>query len=182
MRRLLLGLFVVCAGSVAACSSAPRSARGPAPEAPEAPAAPEAVPRRGSRVSSPREEVAGRLIRTARSLLATPYRYGGADSRGFDCSGLTVFVFGREGVDLPRTAESQASAGRWVAPDELSEGDLVFFGESRAKPFHVGLVVSVPGEPLTMIHSSSSRGVIQTEVTASSYWLSRLKFGRRVLD
>ena len=176
MRRFLLGLLVVCAGSVTACSSTPRSTGG------SVPATPEGVPTRGSRVSSPREEAASRLIRTARSLLATPYRYGGADSRGFDCSGLTVFIFGREGVDLPRTAESQASAGRWVAPDELSGGDLVFFGESRAKPFHVGLVVSVPGEPLTMIHSSSSRGVIQTEVTASPYCLSRLKFGRRVLD
>ena len=82
---------------------------------------------------------------------------------------------------LPRTAETQARAGRWVAPDELAPGDLVFFGDTREKPHHVGLVVSEPGRPLAMIHASSSRGVIETEVTASAYWLRRLRFGRRVL-
>ncbi len=120
-------------------------------------------------------------MRIARSLLATPYRYAGSDLSGFDCSGLTAFVFGKVGLDLPRTARNQGTIGHWVAPDELARGDLVFFGEDRAKPFHVGLVVSDPGAPLTMIHSSSSRGVIETEIVSSSYWLERLRFGRRVL-
>lgn len=117
----------------------------------------------------------------ARTLIATPYRYAGDDPRGFDCSGLTAYLFARVGVALPRTAESQARAGRWVAPDELAAGDLVFFGATRDKPHHVGLVVSGPGRPLSMIHASSSSGVIETEVTASAYWLERLRFGRRVL-
>lgn len=125
---------------------------------------------------------ADRAVATARSLLAVPYRYAGADPSGFDCSGLTWYVFSRVGLGLPRTARSQAGAGRWVAPDELGRGDLVFFGSDRAKPIHVGLVVSSPGEPLTMIHSSSSRGVIETEVLTDSYWLPRLRFGRRVLE
>jgi len=69
-----------------------------------------------------------------------------------------------------------------MAPDELSSGDLIFFGDSRTKPYHVGVVVSSPGEPLTMIHSSSSRGVIETAVLTDPYWLPRLRFGRRVIE
>ncbi len=122
-----------------------------------------------------------KVVQKARSLLDTPYRYAGSNPKGFDCSGLTSFLFRDLGVTLPRTAESQARVGHWVAPDELRPGDLIFFGETRDKPHHVGLVVSSPGEPLTMIHASSSRGVVETEITSSPYWLPRLRFGRRVL-
>ncbi|MDH3745708.1 MAG: NlpC/P60 family protein [Acidobacteriota bacterium] len=166
--RLLAGLLPVAL--VAACSSSPPPALGPR-EAISAPGAP----------SGTGTTEARRLVDLARSLLETPYRYSGSDLRGFDCSGLTSYLFRDVGLALPRTAESQASAGHWVAPDELRLGDLVFFGESRDKPHHVGLVVSHPGQPLTMIHASSSRGVTQTEITSNSYWLPRLRFGRRVL-
>lgn len=125
--------------------------------------------------------IADRVVALARSLLDTPYRYAGLDPSGFDCSGLMSYVFSKVGLHLPRTARAQASAGVWVAPDELSRGDLVFFGDDRKKPYHVGLVVSQSGDELTMIHSSSSRGVIETEILTSSYWLPRLRFGRRVL-
>jgi cell wall-associated NlpC family hydrolase len=127
------------------------------------------------------DSTAARVVSLARSLLATPYRYAGSDPKGFDCSGLTSYVFEKVGLSLPRTAQTQAAAGRWVAPDELASGDLVFFGEDRTKPYHVGVVVSEPGEPLTMIHASSSRGVTETAVLTNSYWLPRLRFGRRVL-
>ena len=125
--------------------------------------------------------MASRVVEVARSLLATPYRYAGSDTNGFDCSGLTSYVFSRVGVRLPRTAQTQASEGQWVAPDELDMGDLVFFGDQRVELHHVGLVVSEPGEPLRMIHSSSSKGVTETSVLSDSYWLPRLRFGRRVL-
>jgi cell wall-associated NlpC family hydrolase len=55
----------------------------------------------------------------------------------------------------------------------------VFFGTDRKTVFHVGLVVSDPGDGLTMIHASTSRGVIETEILSNSYWLPRMKFGRR---
>jgi cell wall-associated NlpC family hydrolase len=121
------------------------------------------------------------VVESARSLLGTQYRYRGSDPSGFDCSGLTHYVFAGVGVELPRRAAEQAQAGSWVPLDELDAGDLVFFGATRLNPHHVGVVSSGPGEPLRMIHASSSRGVVETEILSSSYWLGRLEQGRRVL-
>ena len=173
-RLLAAGAFL----TLGACSSAPPPR--PAPPPREAPVArPQPAPR--AERDTTRTSLADDVVRLARSLIATPYRYAGADRRGFDCSGLTAFVYQRFGVPLPRTAATQARTGHWVAPDELAPGDLVFFGDSRDKPHHVGVVVSQPGGPLAMVHASSSRGVVETEVTGSAYWLERLRFGRRVL-
>jgi cell wall-associated NlpC family hydrolase len=121
------------------------------------------------------------VLALARSLLGSAYRYGGASRRGFDCSGLTLYVFGRQGVALPRTTEAQAEVGHWVPLDELTAGDLVFFRQGANPPHHVGIVSSRPGEPLRMIHASTSSGVVETGVLASPYWLRQLSFGRRVL-
>ena len=120
-------------------------------------------------------------MEVARAQRGKPYRYGGNGKPGFDCSGLTRYVFERLGIEVPRTTKAQATVGEWVAPDELRAGDLVFFGHSRDRLFHVGLVVSEPGQPLEMIHASESRGVTETEIFASRYWLRRFMFGRRVL-
>ncbi len=166
---LAAGVLVV-ALLLAGCGSAPA----PRPRAPGT--VPEPVPG----PASLDDLLAARVVGVARSLLDAPYRNAGADPRGFDCSGLTHYVFAAAGLALPRTAAEQARVGYWVALDELAAGDLVFFAKQR-KPNHVGLVVSAPGEPLRMIHASTSRGVVETEVLRDPYWLERLRFGRRVL-
>jgi peptidoglycan DL-endopeptidase CwlO len=121
-----------------------------------------------------------RRVAIARSLVGKAYRYGGETPAGFDCSGFVRYVFARDGLGIPRSATEQAQAGRWVPLDELGAGDLVFFSEVGSKPHHVGIVVSPVGEPLRMIHASTSQGVVETEVFTSSYWLRRLRFGRRI--
>ncbi len=163
--RLLLTAVVAGALVLGGCRSTPM----PPPR--------DAYPTPGAQGSG---STAARIVTSARAALGAPYRYGGADRRGFDCSGLTSWVFAAAGVALPRTAADQAGSGRWVGLDELTAGDLVFFSTAD-KPDHVGLVVSAAGEPLRMIHASSSRGVVETEVLHSDYWLDRLRFGRRVL-
>ncbi|MEZ5330888.1 MAG: C40 family peptidase [Thermoanaerobaculia bacterium] len=166
---LLLALLAACA------PHAPRPE--PLPPSPGETAATVPVP--GAAGASRAAEL--RVVDLARSVLHAPYRSSGSDRRGFDCSGLTAWVYGRSGTALPRTTSEQAHEGRWVALDELRPGDLVFFGRSRRSLSHVGIVVSEPQEPLTMIHASSSQGVVQTVVLDSPYWLSRLQLGRRVL-
>jgi peptidoglycan DL-endopeptidase CwlO len=61
------------------------------------------------------------------TFLGTPYVWGGEQPSGFDCSGLVQYVYRRLGMDLPRVAADQYSAGPHVTADALLPGDLVFF-------------------------------------------------------
>lgn len=119
---------------------------------------------------------------SALDQLGRPYELAGSTPRGFDCSGLVDYVFAGSGVSVPRTSRQQAATGRWVAMDEVLPGDLVFFSADGARVDHVGVVVSMPGDPLEMVHASTSRGVVKTRLTESRYWLKRLRFARRLLD
>lgn len=81
------------------------------------------------------------VIRRAGSQIGVPYSWGGgsltgpsrgvdggADTVGFDCSGLTRYAFAGVGVMLPRFSGDQYTAGRQVPPSEAKRGDLLFWG------------------------------------------------------
>ena len=84
-----------------------------------------------------RRSLGARAVVLAERELGVPYRWGGADPSGFDCSGLVVYVYGRLGVRLPHFAAAQYRAGRHVARADLRPGDLVFFDRLD----HVGIYV-----------------------------------------
>ncbi|MDR0802783.1 C40 family peptidase [Fluviicola sp.] len=119
--------------------------------------------------SKEREEI----VRYAKKYLGVPYKWAGADPDGFDCSGFTTFVMGEFKVTLSRRAEDQYNSSVKVKEKNAQKGDLVFFNNGSGIS-HVGIVVSAKGEPLTMIHASSSKGVIITNIEESEYWLKRL--------
>ena len=77
-------------------------------------------------------------MRVTKQQLGVPYVYGGASRRGFDCSGLVLYVYQRLGWDLPHGATDQASRGRRVSLRHLEVGDLVFYGGSGSYS-HVGI-------------------------------------------
>ncbi len=64
---------------------------------------------------------------TALTLRGAPYRDGGADPNGFDCSGLVQYVYGQHAVAMPRSVAEQARVGRAIEASALEPGDLVFF-------------------------------------------------------
>jgi cell wall-associated NlpC family hydrolase len=126
---------------------------------------------------------ASRVLATARRYLGTPYKYGGASpATGFDCSGFVQYIFGRNGVELPRTSRQLATAGRGLAArvDSLRPGDLMFFSSRGVRIDHVAIYV---GEN-RMLHSSAGAGKVRYDdlTTARGKWyLARYVASRRVL-
>jgi cell wall-associated NlpC family hydrolase len=114
---------------------------------------------------------------TALSLRGAPYRNGGSDPAGFDCSGFVTYVFGQNGVAVPRTVNDQYRAGHEVAGPQLEPGDLVFFSTVAPGASHVGIVIG--GDEF--IHAPSGAGSVRVERMSASYWSTRFVGARRVL-
>ncbi|WP_051341814.1 C40 family peptidase [Pseudonocardia spinosispora] len=75
-------------------------------------------------------------LTSALAVRGTPYVWGGASTRGFDCSGLVQWAYRKAGVALPRTSQQQSRVGVPVSRDQLRPGDLVFF---YTPVHHVGI-------------------------------------------
>jgi cell wall-associated NlpC family hydrolase len=73
--------------------------------------------------------VPGNPVEHARRYLGAPYLWGGMSERGIDCSGLVHMSYRWLGRLVPRDADQQEAAGRPVAEAELSEGDLITYGD-----------------------------------------------------
>jgi cell wall-associated NlpC family hydrolase len=113
------------------------------------------------------------LISVAKNYIGTPYVFAGTDENGFDCSGYTCYVMKKNGINLPRTAAEQFEAAKKIKQSEVQKGDLIFF-DSGAGVSHVGIIVSEKNEPLVMIHASTSKGIVITEIEKSDYWLKKI--------
>ena len=72
-----------------------------------------------------------------------PYVYGGSSpSTGFDCSGLTYYIYGHYGRSIPRTADAQFRSFRPEGRSAAWSGDLVFFhvnSNPNSYVYHVGI-------------------------------------------
>lgn len=131
-----------------------------------------------------RDEQVSKVISTARSFIGTPYKYGGTTRSGMDCSGLLINSFRVIDVSLPRSSEDQSKVGEEIKMNDLQPGDLVFFatGKKKKKVTHVGLVTECKGKDnVKFIHSSSSLGVVETNLYAE-YYQKRFRGGRRVIN
>ena len=111
------------------------------------------------------------IINTALTYAGVRYKYGGTTRKGMDCSGLLYATFLEHDIYLPRVSFYMANEGKKIPLEEVSKGDLLFFTTSnrRKRINHVGLVVSVEGEDIRFIHSTTSRGVIVSSLK-EGYW------------
>jgi cell wall-associated NlpC family hydrolase len=81
-------------------------------------------------------------VAIALNYLGVPYRWGGAvPVTGFDCSGLTRFVYGQLGINLVHYAATQFASFPKLDPTQLAPGDLVFFEPKVDGPGHVGMYI-----------------------------------------
>jgi cell wall-associated NlpC family hydrolase len=92
----------------------------------------------GATYNGPASGRAGVAVREAYRKLGSPYQWGAAGPSRFDCSGLTMWVWGKAGVSLPHSSQAQYSSGRHVSRGNLQPGDLVFFGSPI---HHVGIYI-----------------------------------------
>ncbi|GHA23625.1 hypothetical protein GCM10007082_25310 [Oceanisphaera arctica] len=105
-----------------------------------------------------------------------PYRFGGVDTEGIDCSAFTRTLYQEVyGMELPRSTYEQVTLGRAIAKQELQPGDLVFFRTGSTQ--HNGVYVG-DGK---FAHASSSVGVTISRLD-NVYWRSRYWQARRLLD
>ena len=118
----------------------------------------------------------------ARDQVGARYRYAGESPRGFDCSGLTRWIFEGHGARLPHSSMDQFRLARrdgyeriWKRKD-LEIGDLVFHKTTSARVGHAGIYIGKG----RFISSTSSDGVQVRSLYDPYYWGSRWVGGTRV--
>ena len=90
----------------------------------------------------PTNTLGGQAVALAYQFLGVPYVWGGSTPAGFDCSGLTMYVYGQLGIKLGHYTGFQYYEGRRVPRDQLEPGDLIFFhANSIGVPQHEGMYV-----------------------------------------
>jgi probable lipoprotein NlpC len=127
-------------------------------------------------------ELISKIIDNAKDYLGTRYKTGGTTKSGMDCSGLVSTAFAEEDVNLPRISRDMALEGEWVDIKDVREGDLVFFATRKNSRVinHVGIVTDSRVGYVKFIHSSSSLGVIESELS-EKYWYFAFVQARRVI-
>ena len=110
------------------------------------------------------------LARLAAGQIGTPYRYGGNNRRGFDCSGLVQYLHQQIGIQVPRTAVAQWRRARTPERRHLLPGDLLFFDVGLKKDKHVAIYEGKG----RFIHAPSSGKRVSRASLDNPYWQGRL--------
>jgi cell wall-associated NlpC family hydrolase len=169
-----------CASTGAVPQPFPRPGPGAPPPGSPVPAPSPALPRSPAAVgtSGTTAPVASgyAIAGTALSLRGAPYRSGGGDPAGFDCSGFVWYVFAQHGIRVPRTVSEQYRLGMEVRPEAVEAGDLLFFSTDAPGASHVGMAIG--GDEF--VHAPNARGEVRVERFSSTYWASRYVGARRV--
>ena len=106
------------------------------------------------------------LYEVVNSWLGVPYKYGGTDRSGIDCSAFVGTVVKTVyGKNLHRTANDMLQDVNLTSRHGLHEGDLLFFTNSKGKVSHVGIYL----KDNLFAHSSTSNGVSVSRLD-SKYW------------
>ncbi len=96
----------------------------------------------------------------------TPYKYGGCQKTGVDCSCFTDNLFENVyGKKLGRTAGEIYKACEKIKTEKLQEGDLIFFITNGKSISHVGVYL----RDNKFVHSSTSKGVVISDLNEAYY-------------
>ncbi len=113
----------------------------------------------------PAANTSNNVVQEARKWLGSPYRYGGDTRAGVDCSGLVSQVYlAVHNLKLPRSSAQMQQYATPIEVNDLRPGDLLFFTYG-SQVNHVGIYAGNN----VMIHASSSKGVIESNITEPYY-------------
>ena len=101
-------------------------------------------------------------LQVAKAQLGKAYVWGADGPDTFDCSGLTMYAYGKAGISLPHYTGDQWNVGRHVAESELVPGDLIFFHQDLG---HMGMYVGNN----TFIHAPHSGDVVKYSQLSGYY-------------
>jgi len=119
-----------------------------------------------------------RIMREISKMMGVPYRLGGEDQDGIDCSAYTMLVYKNSiGKQLARTSMEQYKQGSTVYLEDLKFGDLVFFNTTGETASHVGIYL---GDDL-FAHASTALGVTISSLV-SPYYKKRYEGARRIIE
>jgi cell wall-associated NlpC family hydrolase len=121
----------------------------------------------------PANSLGEQAVQIAMGELGVPYVWGGASPAGFDCSGLTMWVYAQLGIHLDHYTVSQFNAGPHVAESDLAPGDLVFFEPGIG---HVGIYIG-NGE---FIHAPHTGTVVQISSLSDAWYSAEYQGAVRV--
>ncbi|MDX3452841.1 C40 family peptidase [Streptomyces sp. ME02-8801-2C] len=111
-----------------------------------------------------------KALQIAASKKGSPYKYGAAGPKKFDCSGLTQYSFKKAGKSLPRTAAAQYNRTKHISAKSRKSGDLVFF-HSGKNVYHVGIYAG-KGK---IWHSPKTGDVVKLQkIWTKSVWYGRV--------
>ncbi len=110
-----------------------------------------------------------KLVKNCRKYMGTPYKLGGNDKKGIDCSGLVCNAFSEFGISMPRVSYRQADVFDEVKLKKARTGDLVYFRTQGSRINHTGVVVKRKGGRKVLFVHASNTGV-KIDDLMSNYW------------
>lgn len=114
------------------------------------------------------------VLRVARTQIGKHYKYAGNGPDHWDCSGLTFASYDKVEIKLPRTARAMSKLDdKGIEVKDSKPGDLIFF-KKGGRVFHVSIITEYDEGKLWVVHSTTSQGVVEEDVLASSYWKEKI--------
>ena len=120
------------------------------------------------------------VVANAKSYMSTPYKWGGTNTDGIDCSALVQNAFRNAGYEIPRTCREQYNyISTYTSLETCQAGDLIFF-KQHSRIDHIGIVTSNNNGEVYFVHSSESLGGVN-ETKLDGKWRNMFYSIKRIL-
>jgi len=120
-------------------------------------------------VASKRDKRIKHGLHVALKQKGDPYRYGAAGPGSFDCSGLTMYAYGKAGFKLARSSDGQARQLRHIGRKKLERGDFVFF-HNGGNVYHAAIYLGKKHGDRYILHSPYTGKVVQRDKIWTNSW------------